>query len=456
MHRRLTVRPTFLLLAVAFLLSACGGFEDEAEAAFAVQGETATMTGVIGPSTPDAVRDLLAEHPELSTIVMADVPGSMDDESNLVASRLVRDAGLAVHVPADGVIASGGVDFFLAGTSRTWDEGAMFGVHSWSDGSNDGADIPRGDPSHRLYLDYYAEMGVDPDFYWFTLEAAPAASIHYMTAAELDRHGFATGSASTDTAVTTAEQTAAIGIGSLPADLEPLTGAFTKHVDVFGVHIVATPATDDAKVLHAANVMAQYLDNDADGQPDSAEVVAAMAANRATLLMAQTPDEFESLDDLDAIFDHVGMGGQDLYGDETARANGFDASLEEVHHLILNTGWSQIHPDALGQEQGSAIADAMDLARGGVFTSIPDEYPAGAWYTYDDPTCDYRCMITEYTYWAHTSLLGAQADRVGEIDHEWRLLTAEQMRTGDPTATALLTDPAYGLPTVLPDGNYTG
>ena len=446
----------FVALA-ALVLAACGvSGDDEAEAAFEVQGTSATMTGVIGPSTPDAVRELLADHPDVTTIVMTDVPGSMDDESNLVASRLIRNAALGVHVPADGMIASGGVDFFLAGTTRTWDDGATFGVHSWSDGSNDGADIPREDDSHRLYLDYYDEMGVDADFYWFTLEAAPAESIHYMTAAELDRYGFATGTPSPVSDESTAEAAAGLTIGPLPAGMEPLAAAFTKHVDVFGVHIVATPPTEDAKVLHAANVMAQYLDNDADGVPDSDAVVAAMVENRATLLMAQTPDELESLDDLDAIFDHVGMGGQDLYGDETARANGFDASLEEVHHLILNTGWSQVHPDALGQEQGSAIADAMDLARGGVFTSIPDPYPDDAWYTYDDATCDYRCMITEYTYWAHTSLLGAQADRVGEIEHEWRLLTAEQMRSGDPTATALLSDPTYALPTQLPDGNYQG
>jgi len=35
-------------------------------------------------------------------------------------------------------------------------------------------------------------MNVDPGFYWFTLDAAPAADIHYMTDDELDRYGFAT------------------------------------------------------------------------------------------------------------------------------------------------------------------------------------------------------------------------------------------------------------------------
>ena len=43
--------------------------------------------------------------------------------------------------------------------------------------------------------------------------------------------------------------------------------AFHKHVEVFGVLVVATAKTADAKILHAGKVLAQYLDNDADGKP---------------------------------------------------------------------------------------------------------------------------------------------------------------------------------------------
>ena len=50
----------------------------------------------------------------------------------------------------------------------------------------------------------------------------------------------------------------------------------------------------------------------------------------------------------------------------------------------------------------------MDKARGGQFTEIPNQYPSSAWYTYDDETCDYKCMSTEYIYWALTSILGGQ------------------------------------------------
>ena len=74
-------------------------------------------------------------------------------------------------------------------------------------------------------------------------------------------------------------------------------------------------------------------------------------------------------------------------------ANGvFDASFEEVLHLITHGGYAHAYPDAFGEEPGTLLANAMDKARGGRFMQIPDPYPEGAWYSYDDQTCDYGCM----------------------------------------------------------------
>lgn len=163
--------------------------DPDAPAQFDVQGERAVMTGVIGSTTPALVTALLADAPQVRVIVMPDVPGSEDDESNLQAARQIRAAGLATCVPSTGSIASGGVDFFLAGTRRSAADGARLGVHSWGGPGFDGVDLPRDDPEHRRYLDYYAEMGIDAEFYWFTLMAAPADDIHWMTRAEIERYG---------------------------------------------------------------------------------------------------------------------------------------------------------------------------------------------------------------------------------------------------------------------------
>ncbi|MEM7113734.1 MAG: alpha/beta hydrolase [Chloroflexota bacterium] len=187
----------FKLIILSVLLSVTTScallLNDYTPAAFTVNGDQATMSGAIDGSTPDEVQRLIDEHPEVTTIVMQNVEGSVDDEANLVAARLVRQHGFHTHVPADGEIASGGVDFFLAGVERTAVSGAKLGVHSWATGDGTTGDqVPRDDPQHKLYLDYYAEMGIPADFYWFTLQAAPAEDIYFMTEAELVQYQMVT------------------------------------------------------------------------------------------------------------------------------------------------------------------------------------------------------------------------------------------------------------------------
>ena len=48
-------------------------------AVFEIDGDTARMYGVIDHTTPDRVRELVNDHPDVDTIVMIDVPGSDDD-----------------------------------------------------------------------------------------------------------------------------------------------------------------------------------------------------------------------------------------------------------------------------------------------------------------------------------------------------------------------------------------
>lgn len=162
--------------------------EDE-KLTFLVKGNQAEMTGVIDSDTPKAIEKLLKEHPNLTTIVMKNVPGSMDDEANLKASLLVRQHGLNTVVPKDGMIASGGTDFFLAGVKRTVEEGAKVGVHSWASDSIDNASLlPKNDLEHKKYLDYYEAIGIPASFYWFTIEAAVASDMHWMTHEEMVKY----------------------------------------------------------------------------------------------------------------------------------------------------------------------------------------------------------------------------------------------------------------------------
>lgn len=269
----------------------------------------------------------------------------------------------------------------------------------------------------------------------------------------MNRHGMAWGA--------TLAAALALSWGAAPGACQSQPGfeaLFPKRIDIFGVQVRGTATMPDDKMLHAAHVLAEYLDNDADGLPDDALVAQKLRDSRAKLLMTATWEEWEDID-----WGLLPEGAlQDQYGSEThpnGAARGlFDATLEEVLHLVTHAGWGQAYPEAFGERPGTRLADAMDLARGGRFASVPAAYPEGAWYTYDDETCDYGCMAAEYIYWAITSLLGAQdfPGRLERIQHEWRLNTPQKLAEGDPAIHALLTDPAYALPTRLPTGRYQG
>ena len=221
-----------------------------------------------------------------------------------------------------------------------------------------------------------------------------------------------------------------------------------RKVMVFGIPIYAFYNVEDSKLLHAANIMAQYLDNDENGTVDNSLLLSTLLNNEAALFMWKTESQ-------------ITLNAQDLGADESIplwHTNGqigkFEAALEEVWHVITYSGYSDAYPEIFGENPGTSLTNAMDIARGGNFTSIPQNYPNGAWYTYDDQTCDYRCMATEYFYWGMTSILGAQENRLNEISQEWDLNTRSLVENTDTAIYSLLNNPVYNFPTALPDGSY--
>ena len=230
---------------------------------------------------------------------------------------------------------------------------------------------------------------------------------------------------------------------------------FCKTTEIFGIKIYATNKVDNEKVLHAASILAEYLDNDEDGQVDNQKVVDKLIEKNVWLLLVKNESDQNDAERINL----KNSNYQDLRDEEITLVNGsprFDASLEEVLHLITQHGYAKVYPEVFGEKKGSKIADAMDIARGGYFKKVPNEYPTNAWYTYNDESCDYSCQITEYTYWALTSILGGQDfnGRFDEIKDEWKLNTKEKVKNNDIDVYNLLTKSEYKLPTKLPDGKY--
>ena len=91
----------------------------------------------------------------------------------------------------------------------------------------------------------------------------------------------------------------------LPKNLEILNVITKwKYITVFGIPILATEKCSDREVLHAANVLAQFLDNDRDGIVDNNLVLENLlnlrridfeGVRKALLLMTYDQDEMDGL-----------------------------------------------------------------------------------------------------------------------------------------------------------------
>ena len=149
----------------------------------------AALVGVTGPATPLQFQAMLRDFPELKRLELLECPGTDDDRANLATGRLIRAAGLETHVPADGSVRSGAVELFLAGATRSIEDGAEFAVHSWLDDRGMQADDYAADsPEHAYYLRYYREMGMDAEkaraFYDMT-NSVPHETALWLTAQDM-------------------------------------------------------------------------------------------------------------------------------------------------------------------------------------------------------------------------------------------------------------------------------
>ena len=153
-----------------------------------VRGDLLFVKGVVNRRSARRVHKALLAAPDVGAVVLTHVPGSAHDPTNLELGLMLRQANYTTYLPAGGLVASGGTDLLLAGILRIVERGAKIGVHSWSDGSATGDTISRDAESHRIYLDYYRALAIDQDFYWFTLEAAPADRVHWMTDSEMAKY----------------------------------------------------------------------------------------------------------------------------------------------------------------------------------------------------------------------------------------------------------------------------
>lgn len=160
--------------------------------AVAENGEAIVLDGVINSSALDQFKVLASEYPGIKRIEIVNCDGSINDEVNLVLAKYVYDNQYDIHLLDNGLVASGGTDLFLAGHKRSKGASTKIGVHSWAGGNKTATDFPVGHANHLPYIDYYVSIGFTEQqaetFYYFTINAAPANDIHWMTETEISQY----------------------------------------------------------------------------------------------------------------------------------------------------------------------------------------------------------------------------------------------------------------------------
>ena len=257
-----------------------------------------------------------------------------------------------------------------------------------------------------------------------------------------------------------AQNTVCFTIEPNPNPTNQALSPFTKYVNVLGCFSIYAESTiSDAKVLHAAAVAAELLDNNEDGIVDDPLIKAELISEDA-LIPIFFNDGNSAMNTFEYNYNGDGVSAV-LFNYEIDPSQpgywGEDATIEEIMHTINHVGHTNIYPSAFSlQPNSSLMSTAMDVARGGQFMNIPNPYPNNSWYHYDDQTCDYECMMIEYMYWASVSYMGIldNSQTAAGIANEWEAYNASLLQSMDVLMYNLITDPLYKLPLLAPDGNY--
>ena len=194
-----TTSAIFTFLMAIILLLSCGNNDDDTTTVNTIKNfgifkvlednTTIEMDGTIGSLSLTNFNNLTTAFPNVNKINLKNCDGSSDDEINLQLSLKVHQKNINIHLMDNGEIASGGVDFFLSGIQRTKGSNTKIGVHSWAGDNETATDFPVGHANHLPYINYYVSIGFTQkqaeDFYYFTINAAPANSMHWMSDAEI-------------------------------------------------------------------------------------------------------------------------------------------------------------------------------------------------------------------------------------------------------------------------------
>ena len=240
---------------------------------------------------------------------------------------------------------------------------------------------------------------------------------------------------------------------------ESLAQYFPESVEVYGIPVMRTAAASREALLHTANLLAGYLDNDYDGIVDDATMYAEFInGDKGIVVFANSADETvinAALGSWKARTTSVYENEMNNFQGDSVGGNR-DVTLERLlRYFLIKQGFSVAYASTLGYVRPTTLTVAMDNARGGFQAGgiAGYNYPPFAWYT--DPTgLTYQNLTYEYLYFALSTYAGSNTWRDADIEDIWKLATPTNLASTDSIIVSIIESGDYNFPTTEPVLDY--
>ncbi len=237
----------------------------------------------------------------------------------------------------------------------------------------------------------------------------------------------------------------ALSTSLIPEYLLPFkTAGFEVYIDVFGIPVFATKSVLKEDHLYAANILAQIIDNNADGRPDDRLVLDNIVGRGGYIIVSKDSNDLSSYNSF--IWKDKGY----MYGRSIFSNNLSKNTFEQLFQFIIEAGLSYSYPENFDLEVGSNIASSMNDARDGYFVVPPEEYSDDAWFFNTDRSCAYSCQIKRYFFLGMLSKLNINVE---EYYEEWSIENSQELEDLDPILFNILSE-EY-IPSIAPNGLYS-
>ena len=147
----------------------------------------------VGTRAYNQIFDLIAEHPEVKTIVPVSVARTtLNQDMMLNIAHLMRDNNISTKLLNRSVVHGSGISLFSAGVTRTMEENASLYVSEWD---YNVSQLPRDDIKHQSRIKFYNEMLGEPqgeNFYFFSLQSENNGTVYKLKEEDIAEYGLLT------------------------------------------------------------------------------------------------------------------------------------------------------------------------------------------------------------------------------------------------------------------------